>query len=92
MTWNLLTLRRLSVILQKMSKNVEKGGFFTMQPNQAQPVPYKEIWCVVYTDAEHECFEMRSFSEETNQPVTLGDSRLRTETAGLVSCVLMANG
>ena len=42
-----------------------------MQLNQAQPVPYKEIWCVVYTDAEHECFEMRSFSEETNQPVTL---------------------
>lgn len=25
-------------------------------------------------------------------PVSLGDARLRTETAGLVSCVLMANG
>lgn len=42
-----------------------------MQPNQAQPVPHKKIWCVIYTDEEHECFEIRTLSDEGDQPVTL---------------------
>ena len=43
-----------------------------MQPNQAQPVPRKKIWCAVYTDSETECFEIRTMSEqEESTPVIL---------------------
>ncbi len=42
-----------------------------MQPNQSQPVPRKRIWCAVYTDAETECFEMRTVAEDGEGVETL---------------------
>ena len=52
-----------------------------MQPNQAQPVPRKKIWCVVYTDAEHECFELRTMPEEGDTPVPLYHQEYSSGTA-----------
>ena len=56
---------------EKSMKNIYKGGFSVMQPNQAQPVPRKKIWCAVYTDADTECFEIRTMAEEGEGVATL---------------------
>ncbi len=52
-----------------------------MQPNQAQPVPRKKIWCTVYTDAETECFEMRTLAEEGDGYETLFHKEYTSGTA-----------
>ena len=52
-----------------------------MQPNQAQPTPRGKIWCVIYTDAEHECFEIRTMALEKDEPVTLYHKEYSSGTA-----------
>jgi len=42
-----------------------------MQSNPTPPVPRERIWCAVYTDAETECFEMRTMGEEGTGVATL---------------------
>ncbi|MBE6909493.1 MAG: hypothetical protein E7474_07980 [Ruminococcaceae bacterium] len=52
-----------------------------MQPNQTQPIPRKKIWCAVYTDAETECFEMRTLSEDGEGVETLYHKEYSSGTA-----------
>ena len=52
------------------------------QTQPVQPVPRKKIWCVVYTDAETECFEIRTMPEtEGDAPVTLYHKEYSSGTA-----------
>ncbi len=52
-----------------------------MQPNAPQPVPRKKIWTAVYTDAETECFEIRTLPEEGDGISTLFHKEYSSGTA-----------
>jgi hypothetical protein len=52
-----------------------------MQSNPTPPVPKEKIWCAVYTDAETECFEMRTLSEEDRSVTPLFHKEYSSGTA-----------
>ena len=41
-----------------------------LQSTPNPPVPYKKIWTALYTDAETECFEIRTMSEDSDEGYT----------------------
>ena len=51
------------------------------QPQPVQPVPRKKIWCVVYADADTECFEIRTMPEEGETPEILYHKEYSVGTA-----------
>ena len=52
-----------------------------MQSNPTPPVPREKIWCAVYTDADTECFEIRSLLDEDKHPATLFHKEYTSGTA-----------
>ncbi len=52
-----------------------------MQSNPTPPVPREKIWCAVYTDADTECFEIRSLLDEDKHPATLFHKEYTAGTA-----------
>ncbi len=52
-----------------------------MQSNPTPPVPREKIWCVIYTDADTECFEIRSLLDEDKHLATLFHKEYTSGTA-----------
>lgn len=52
-----------------------------MQSNPTPPVPREKIWCAVYTDADVECFEIRSLLDEDKHLATLFHKEYTSGTA-----------
>ena len=52
-----------------------------MQSNPTPPVPREKIWCAVYTDADTECFEIRSLLDEDKHLATLFHKEYTSGTA-----------
>ena len=51
------------------------------QTQPVQPVPRKKIWCAVYTDADTECFEIRTMPEESEGVAALYHKEYSSGTA-----------